>query len=109
MANSAAMLRVDRFEPKREAPPARSQDRLQAGGISCVSIDGADEEVSETQSYHCCRSTGSRAAKFGYGYAAAIPYGNKEVALKLGARYRSGGWHAPPGVDLSAFGERGWL
>ena len=38
-----------------------------------------------------------------------IPCGNKEVALKLGARYRSGGWYAPPGVDLSAFGERGWL
>ena len=38
-----------------------------------------------------------------------IPYGNKEVALKLGARYRSGGWYAPPGVDLSAFGARGWL
>jgi DNA topoisomerase III len=38
-----------------------------------------------------------------------IPYGNKEVALKLGARYRSGGWYAPPGVDLSAFGERGRL
>jgi len=38
-----------------------------------------------------------------------IPYGNKEVALKLGARYHSGGWYAPPGVDLSAFEERGWL
>jgi DNA topoisomerase III len=38
-----------------------------------------------------------------------IPYGNKEIALKLGARYRSGGWYTPPGVDLSAFGERGWL
>jgi DNA topoisomerase III len=38
-----------------------------------------------------------------------IPYGNKDIALKLGARYRSGGWYAPPGVDLSAFGERGWL
>jgi DNA topoisomerase III len=38
-----------------------------------------------------------------------IPYGNKEVALKLGAHYRSGGWYAPPGVDLSTFGERGWL
>ena len=38
-----------------------------------------------------------------------IPYGNKDVALKLGARYRSTGWYAPPGVDLSAFGERGWL
>jgi DNA topoisomerase-3 len=38
-----------------------------------------------------------------------IPYGNKEVALKLGARYGSTGWYAPPGVDLAAFGERGWL
>jgi DNA topoisomerase-3 len=38
-----------------------------------------------------------------------IPYGNKEVALKLGARYGSEGWYAPPGVDLSVFGERGWL
>jgi DNA topoisomerase-3 len=38
-----------------------------------------------------------------------IPYGNKEVALKLGACYRSGGWYAPPGVDLSAFEARGWL
>jgi DNA topoisomerase-3 len=38
-----------------------------------------------------------------------IPYGNKEVAMKLGARYGSMGWYAPPGADLSAFGERGWL
>jgi DNA topoisomerase-3 len=38
-----------------------------------------------------------------------IPYGNKDVALKLGARYGSGGWYAPPGADLSVFGERGWL
>ena len=29
--------------------------------------------------------------------------------MKLGARYGSSGWYAPPGVDLSAFGERGWL
>ena len=38
-----------------------------------------------------------------------IPYGNKEVAQGLGARYRDGGWVAPPGVDLAAFKERGWL
>jgi DNA topoisomerase III len=38
-----------------------------------------------------------------------IPYGNREVAMKLGARYGSTGWYAPPGADLSAFGERGWL
>ena len=38
-----------------------------------------------------------------------IPCGNKEVALKLGARYGSAGWYAPSGIDLSAFGARGWL
>jgi len=38
-----------------------------------------------------------------------IPFGNKEVALRLGARYGSTGWYAPAGVDLSVFGERGWL
>ena len=33
----------------------------------------------------------------------------KEVAQKLGARYGADGWYAPPGVDLSAFKENGWL
>ena len=107
-ANSAAMSAWIHFEPKREAPQARSQDRLQAGRISRASIDGDDEEVSETQTGCLCRST-ARAAKFDYRYAAAIPFGNKAVALKLGARYSSGGWYAPPRVDLSAFEERGWL
>ena len=35
------------------------------------------------------------------GTRCGFPNGNKEVALKLGARYRSGGWYARPGVDLS--------
>lgn len=38
-----------------------------------------------------------------------IPYGNKEVAQKLGARYDSSGWYAPSEVDLEPFRERGWL
>ena len=38
-----------------------------------------------------------------------IPYGNKEVAFSMGARYRADGWYAPPGVDLEAFRDRGWL
>jgi DNA topoisomerase-3 len=38
-----------------------------------------------------------------------IPFGNKEAALQLGARYRAGGWYAPAGVDLNSFRERGWL
>ena len=38
-----------------------------------------------------------------------ISFGNKEIARDLGARYSEGGWYAPPGVDLAAFRERGWL
>ncbi len=38
-----------------------------------------------------------------------IPFGNKEAAQQLGARYRAGGWHAPPGVALTPFRQRGWL
>jgi DNA topoisomerase-3 len=38
-----------------------------------------------------------------------IPFGNKEAAIQLGARYRAGGWYAPPGVDLDGFRQRGWL
>jgi DNA topoisomerase-3 len=38
-----------------------------------------------------------------------IPFGNKEAAQQLGARYRAGGWYAPPGVALDPFRQRGWL
>ena len=43
------------------------------------------------------------------GTALQIPYGNKELALRFGARYGPNGWYAPPGVDLTAFRQRGWL
>ncbi|MGI4977905.1 MAG: type IA DNA topoisomerase [Janthinobacterium lividum] len=38
-----------------------------------------------------------------------IPFGNKEAAMSLGARYGAAGWYAPPGVDLDAFRARGWV
>ena len=38
-----------------------------------------------------------------------IPFGNKEAAQALGARYRTGGWYAPVNVPLAPFRERGWL
>ena len=38
-----------------------------------------------------------------------IPFGNKAAAQQLGARYRAGGWYAPPGTALEPFRERGWL
>ena len=53
----------------------------------------------------------SSAAQTGAGSATPlrIPYGNKEVAFSMGARYGADGWYAPAGVDLAAFRERGWL
>jgi len=39
----------------------------------------------------------------------SIPFGNKQLAMRLGARYRSGGWFAPPGTNLEPFQEKGWL
>jgi len=38
-----------------------------------------------------------------------IPFGNKELAMSLGARYCTGGWFAPPGTRLEPFQEKGWL
>ena len=46
---------------------------------------------------------------FGTNTPLRIPYGNKELAQKLGARYGAGGWYARPGVDLAAFIAQGWL
>jgi DNA topoisomerase-3 len=43
------------------------------------------------------------------GTALKIPFGNKEAAMRLGARYSAAGWIAPPGTDLGPFRDRGWL
>lgn len=69
----------------REAPARRAGSAATTG----PSVDGAVASAGETP--------------------LRIPFGNKEAALQLGARYRTGGWYAPPGVSLSAFRERGWL
>jgi len=78
---------AETIAPKLAAPPKRS--RKQKAGSDAASMAPAPANSNTTP--------------------LQIPYGNKEVALKLGARYGSGGWYAPPGVDLSEFGERGWL
>ena len=45
----------------------------------------------------------------GPGTPLRIPYGNKEEAFGLGARYGDDGWYAPAGIDLAPFRKRGWL
>ena len=52
---------------------------------------------------------GLRAGKSYASVAVPSPSVNKELQLRLGARYGPQGWYAPPGVDLAAFRERGWL
>ena len=64
-ANSVAMSAWIDFEPRHQAPQARSQDCLQAGWFSSASIGGADKENSETQSWRRCQSVDSRPAEFG--------------------------------------------
>ena len=54
-------------------------------------------------------SAGAAPANAGSPTPLRIPYGNKEAAFSMGAQYGADGWYAPPGVDLDAFRERGWL
>ncbi len=54
-------------------------------------------------------SAAAGAAPAGASTPLRIPYGNKSVAFRMGARYGADGWYAPPGVELEAFRERGWL
>ena len=43
------------------------------------------------------------------GTALKIPFGDKEAAMRLGARYDGTSWVAPPVADLAPFRDRGWL
>ena len=52
---------------------------------------------------------GAAEAGAGPGTPLRIPYGNKEAAFRMGARYGAEGWYAPTGVDLAGFRERGWV
>jgi DNA topoisomerase-3 len=86
----------------KESHPGRTQ----AGSNAAVS----KLRVNETnptwgQSTHKATNNGGGGADT----PLRIPYGNKETAQALGARYRDGGWYAPAGVSLAAFRQRGWV
>jgi DNA topoisomerase-3 len=76
--------------PAKGRNPSRTIPRTRPGPASRASSKGASAVVAE-------------------GTALAIPFGNKEAALRFGARYNGAGWLAPPGTDLGPFRERGWL
>jgi DNA topoisomerase-3 len=106
-ANSAAMAAwIDSNKGTKRRKSGRKTAYKLARSIS-------PQSTSPTKRSRKCKADAVEATSalpnLGTGTPLRIPYGNKEVAMKLGARYGSTGWYAPPGVDLSAFGERGWL
>ena len=110
---SAAVCRafLDRHAPGRGS----GEDAGSGGGGVSASVPGVPAAKSTGKRRRAKGAAANREASVRdrpgseAGTPLRIPYGNKEIALKLGARYGAGGWFAPPGVGLSAFRERGWL
>ena len=90
----------------RRAPAHKSRDQAAKGKTARARAQRRRQPGDAAEG--AAPSAGAR-AEAPTGTPLRIPYGNKEAAFALGARYASGGWYAPPGVDLSAFRERGWL
>ncbi|MEO6782008.1 MAG: DNA topoisomerase [Bradyrhizobium sp.] len=108
-ANSAAMSAwIDLNRDARRRKSGRKKVYKPARSVAAPSIDQKKPRWKRETTAATAAST-TALANSATGTPLRIPYGNKDVALKLGARYRSGGWYAPPGIDLAAFGERGWL
>jgi DNA topoisomerase-3 len=107
-ANSAAMSAwIDSNQGKRRKRPRKTAEKLPGSIAPQSTAPGkrSRKRKADTGAAPVAPAQSNSVA----GTPLRIPYGNKQVALKLGARYGSGGWYAPPGVDLSAFGDRGWL
>ena len=125
---SAAICRafLDEHAPRRNA--GRGETRNSGGGTAGAASRGGNpgkaggvrtgtESPKATGSRQASRaervqsepSAGAAQANAGSATPLRIPYGNKEVAFSMGARYGADGWYAPPGVDLDTFHERGWL
>jgi DNA topoisomerase-3 len=108
-ANSAAMSAwIDSNRDTKRRKPSRKTTYKPARSAAPQSTAPKKPSRKRKATAAAAASTTAQ-ANSATGTPLRIPYGNKDVALKLGARYRSGGWYAPPGVDLAAFGERGWL
>ena len=87
-------------KPRKAGSAKRGTERPKATGSRLAS--GSKRVRTEL-------SAGAPQAKANSPTPLRIPYGNKKVAFSMGARYGTDGWYAPPGVDLDAFRERGWL
>jgi DNA topoisomerase-3 len=107
-ANAAAMSTwIDSNRPTKRRNVGRKTAYKPARSIAPRST--APKKISRKRKAAAAAASTTARTDSVTGTPLRIPYGNKDIALKLGARYRSGGWYAPPGVDLAPFGERGWL
>lgn len=98
-----------RSGPKR---PHRRHGRRRTGGARTVGVPGPPTHgVSRGKVAHGSTPSGDvrQSIAGNDGTRLNIPFGNKELAMRLGARYRTGGWFAPPGTRLEPFQETGWL
>jgi DNA topoisomerase-3 len=127
-ATSGAVCRafLDQHASKKESSPGADEGKLKAAASTGVEARPAKRAVTprprvpkteKTAGVRAGPSKPLRRAKGSADLSEAglgetplnIPFGNKDAALQLGARYRSGGWYAPPGVDLSPLRDCGWL
>ena len=105
-SNMAAAAEGTAPEPAptaRRGRGATRKPRSQAGAAK-GKVAGTRPRTSRPAS-----ASASTSASAGQATPLRIPYGNKDVAMQLGARYRDGQWYAPAGVDLDPFRSRGWL
>jgi DNA topoisomerase III len=109
-ANSAAMSAwIDSNRSAKRRKRGRKTAYKPAGSVAPRSIAATTERSRKRKPDASAAPPAPAQPNSVTGTPLRLPYGNKAVALKLGACYGSGRWYAPPGVDLSAFAERGWL
>jgi DNA topoisomerase-3 len=107
--NSAAMAAwIDANKDKKRRRSGRKTAFRPAGSTASQSRAPAKRSRKRTADAAAVPPAPAQ-PKFAAATPLRIPYGNKEVAMKLGARYGSEGWYAPPGVEIAPFEERGWL
>ena len=108
-----------RTEGRNAEPAAGGEPAVSTGDAKSQQAGGARSgKAAKRMAARSRRTPGAKQAEGGPPAAQAsggaatplrIPYGNKETAFSMGARYGPRGWYAPPGVDLSGFRRRGWL
>jgi DNA topoisomerase-3 len=110
--STAETASVRRMTAKRLSASTSATGKAADGGARDVGVPRpAKGGVSRGKAAHGSAPSGEvrRSSADDDGTRLNIPFGNKELAMRLGARYRTGGWFAPPGTRLEPFQEKGWL